>query len=259
LLTGSNITDYLGLPLVGLIAAFCWQHRRRRVTALLVVCLVVPAVLALGGRGLVVGGQIHHVWLPWNALVHVPLLQYAIPARFSVFVVLPAAMIATLWLGEARRRQILRWSLAVLAILFIVPEVGSSGFNTPVRDPSFFTAGTYRRYLTSRDHVLTIPAWGPSQRWIADAGFPFPLSTGSAGQGLPPSFLRYPIWKAMVLFPYKLPPQPAAELQRFLLAKQVTAIVLDPDYTGPWIKLFTTLGVRPVSTGGVLVYRLHAA
>jgi len=114
-------------------------------------------------------------------------------------------MIATLWLGEARRRQILRWSLAVLAILFIVPEVGSSGFNTPVRDPSFFTAGTYRRYLTSRDHVLTIPAWGPSQRWIAGAGFPFPLSTGSAGQGLPPSFLRYPIWKTMVLFPYPLP------------------------------------------------------
>jgi len=46
-------------------------------------------------------------------------------------------------------------------------------------------------------------------------------------------------------------------LRRFIAAKDVTAILVDKSYAGPWRKLFGTLGVRPLDTGGVLFYRLR--
>jgi hypothetical protein len=39
----------------------------------------------------------------------------------------------------------------------------------------------------------------------------------------------------------------------------VTAIVVDENYLGPWRRLFGTLNVAPVETGGVLFYRLRPA
>jgi hypothetical protein len=54
-------------------------------------------------------------------------------------------------------------------------------------------------------------------------------------------------------------PNSAAQLRDFVRAKGVTAVVVDETVPGPWRTLFGTLGVRPVSTGGVLVYRLRPA
>jgi hypothetical protein len=38
----------------------------------------------------------------------------------------------------------------------------------------------------------------------------------------------------------------------------VTAIVVDETQPGHWRQLFAPLGVKPISTGGVLFYRLRA-
>jgi hypothetical protein len=259
-----------------LIVVFWWQRRRRREAWLPVLCVVIAGIASLGGVGLGFRGHVTPIWLPWRLFWHLPVLRYAIPARLALFVILPAALIVAIWLADRspsgpraastdrgvssarglRRSTIARWGLALLAVAFVVPAVGNRAWNTAIADPSFFQHGAYRAYLSSRDHVLTIPAWGPSQRWVADAGFPFALSTGSGGQGLPASYTRYPIWNALLAFPYALPADYATQLRRFLVAKDVTAIVVEQGFPGPWRKLLATLGVRPVTTGGVLVYRL---
>ncbi len=264
-LAGSNVENYLGVPLLLLIAIFVWRERRSRTALLPVLCLMIAAVLSLGGLGVTLRDHVTRIWMPWRLFSSVPGLHYAIPARFAVFVILPAAMIVAMWLHdagtpsipEARPRHLAQWGLALLAVAFIVPDFGNRVWNTPITDPPFFQHGGYRAYLTSHDHVLTIPTWGPSQRWIADAGFPFALSAGSGGQGFPAGYTRYPIWDAMLAPPYTLPADYPTELRRFLSAKDVTAIVVQQGFPGPWQSLFATLRVRPITTGGVILYRLR--
>ncbi len=256
---GSKTEGYVGLPLIVLIVLFAWQERRGRSAWLIGGSLLIAAVFSLG-RYLIVRGHKTSIPAPWLLLSKLPVLRYAIPVRLAVFVALPAALIVAMWLGRdpiRARAGIARWGLALLAVAFIVPDVGSSAWDTRIQDPAFFSSGTYRAYLRPSDHVLTIPAWGPNERWQADTGFRFKLAAGYAGNPFPPSYTRFPTWNTLLTG--QLTRGYGAQLRRFVQAKAVTVIVVDQTMPGPWRTLFGTLGVHPVSTGGVLVYRLRGS
>jgi len=256
---GSNDESYLGVPLLLLIGWFMWQGRRSRVTWVIAGSLLIAVVLALGAT-LIVHGHKTSIHGPWWLLKHLPVLRYAIPVRIALFYVLPAALIVAMLLSRSSPREpagVAAWGLAALAVAFIVPNLGNSSFKTPVADPPFFASGTYKAYLRPSDNVLTIPAWGPNDRWQADTGFRFNLSDGYLSNPFPPSFTRYPAWNMFLTG--RLTPDYAAQLRRYVVDKRVTAVVVDQSVPGPWRKLFGSLGVRPVSTGGVLVYRVRPA
>jgi hypothetical protein len=258
-LLGSNNESYLGLALVVLMTLYAWQERRRASTWLVTVA-VLAGVLCAVGSPLFVRGHKTSIPGPWALLSKLPVLQYAIPVRLAVFAVLPAAIIVALWLSREPMRSRMgrwRWALALLAVVLIVPDVGSPAWNTPIKDPAFFSSGSYRAYLKPADHVLTIPAWGPNGRWQADTGFRFQLADGYAGNPFPTSYSRFPTWNTLLTG--QTNPHSGAQLRDFVRAKGVTAVVVDETVPGPWRTLFGTLGVRPVSTGGVLVYRLRPA
>jgi len=118
----------------------------------------------------------------------------------------------------------------------------------------FFSSGAYRAYLQPSDRVLTIPAWGPNERWQADTGFRFRLADGYAGNPFPASYTRYPTWNTLLTG--RLTPDYAAQLRRFVDAKGRDGDRRGERVPRPWKTLFGTLGVRPVATGGVLLYRL---
>lgn len=242
---------YLGLPLLALVGIFAWRQRHSRAAQLMTILVGVGFVASLGGR-LVIAGHNTHVPLPWALFAELPGLRYAIPLRFSVFMFLPVAVIVARWLSE--RPSAGRWALALLAVLFIAPRVGNVGWNTKhVTDPAFFASGQYRAYIKRSDRLLTIPNWGPNTRWQANAGFRFSLAGGYLG-AFPRSYTRYPTW--LTLQTGRLSPDYRAQLRRYVRDKGVTAIVVDKRYLGPWRRLFGTLGVRPLDTGGVLFYRL---
>jgi hypothetical protein len=248
---GAVLEPYLGLPLIALIAAFVWEGRRRRSTWLLVIGLVVPGIAMLGTR-LIVRGDVTGIPLPWDLLRHVPVLEHAIPVRFALYVTLVAGVIVALWLSHGGWA---RWGLALLAVVFILPNAGSANWDTPISNPAFFVSAEYKQHLHENDNVLTIPVWGPNQRWQADTKFAFRLAAGYAGNPFPPAYSRFPIWHTFLSG--ELPAQPERELRRFIRAKGVTAIVVDKRYLGSWRELFAPLGVRPLDTGGVLYYRLR--
>ena len=256
---GSSTESYLGVPLLILIVWFIWQGRRSRVTWVIAGSLLITVILALGAT-LFVHGHKTSIHGPWWLLKQLPVLRYAIPVRFAVFYLLPAALMVALLLSRWSLRQpagMAAWGLTAVAIAFIAPNVGSSSFDTRIADPPFFASGAYKAYLHPSDNVLTIPAWGPNERWQANTGFRFNLSDGYAGNPFPPSFTRYPAWNMFLTG--KLTPDYAAQLRRYVVDKRVTAVVVDQSVPGPWMKLFGSLGVRPVSTGGVLVYRVRPA
>jgi hypothetical protein len=248
---GSSLESYLGLPLVVLLGAFTWRERRERTAWVPVLALVVAGLCTLGAH-VVVRGHWTSIPAPWLVLEKLPILRYAIPVRLALFVVLPAAIIVALFL---RRDGWWRWTLALLAVAFILPDVGNAAWNTPIQDPPFFAQDTYKRYLRTNDHVLTIPAWGPNERWQADTGFAFELADGYAGNPFPSSYSRYRTWNTLLTG--RLTSHYAAQLRRFVHDKGVTAVVVDTTVPGPWRTLFGSLGVRPVSVGGMLVYRLR--
>lgn len=242
--------NYLGLPLLICLGAYVVEERHRRSTWLAATCLLAAALGSLGGV-LSVANHDTGIWLPWRLFEHLPVLRYAIPIRFAAFAALPAAVMVAIWLS--RRGGPLRWGLALLAIVSILPDVGNRAWKTSVRDPSFFADGTYRAYLRPADRVLTIPPLGANQRWQADTKFAFKLAAGYAGV-YPKSYTRFATWNAVLTG--ALPPGYAVQLRRFIADKGVTAVVVDKQQMGPWRKLFGTLGVSPVDTGGVLLYRV---
>ena len=243
---------YLGIPLVLILVAFLWQERRSRV-AWVAVTSVVLALIASLGPVVYLNGRYTSVPLPWRLLAGLPVLRYAIPVRFVLFGLLPAALIVATWL--ARGGSWGRWALAALVIVSFVPNIGNAAWHTHIRDPAFFADGAYRHYLSPTDRVLTVPTLGPNERWQAESGFRFTLAAGYAG-AYPASYTRFPIWNSLITG--VLTPGYAAQLRAFIAAKGVTAIVVDDSYPGPWRRLFATLGVRPRRIGGVTVYRLRA-
>ena len=111
-----------------------------------------------------------------------------------------------------------------------------------------------------------IPSWGPSQRWVAVAGFPFAMVGGSGGQGVPPSYGTFGLWRRQLLdWPYEatehvaLDPLPvgyATQMRRFVAAKRVTAVLVLTGFPGPWRQLVASLGVPGRQLGGMTLYRV---
>jgi hypothetical protein len=223
---------------------------RRPAARIVLVALAVTAVASLGTR-LQVGGEDTGVPMPWAIFSGLPGLEYAIPVRFAGFTFLAAAVALALWLSW--RGGAWRWGLALLAIAFVLPNVGNAIWRTPSADPPLIADGGYRALLDEEDRVLTVPAWGPNMRWQANTAFDFKLAAGYLG-AFPESYARYPIWQT--LLSGRLIPDYEAELRRFVRDKGVTAVLVQAGAGEPWAQLFGSLGVRPRQAGGMLLYRL---
>jgi hypothetical protein len=217
-----------------------------------VLSALVPAVASLG-RSLIFRGELTSIKLPWELLEDLPLLGHALPVRFALFVILPLALVVAMWLATGGRA---RWVLGILVVLSIVPLVGHTVWRTDVSDPAFFAEDQYRAHLRPEDRVITIPSMGANARYQAKTDMAFKLAGGYLGTNFPEGYTRFPTWDTLLTG--RLTPDYASQLRRFVRAKGVTAIVVDKRFTGPWRKLFGSLGVRPLDTGGVLFYRLSA-
>jgi hypothetical protein len=242
---------YLGVPLAVLLVLFALETRRHRAARVVFVALAATAVASLGRR-LIVAGEDTGIPMPWALFSDLPGLEYALPVRFTAFTFLTAGVGTALWLSWGRGPW--RWALALVAIAFLLPNVGNSIWRTPVGDPPLFADGGYRSVLSERDRVLTVPAWGPNMRWQAGADFDFRLASGYVG-AFPASYERYPTWQTLLTG--RLGPNYATELRRFVHDKGVTAVLVQPVDEPVWRKLFGTLGVRPQAAGGMLLYRLR--
>jgi hypothetical protein len=241
---------YLGVPLALLLVLFAVDGFRRPAARVVLVALAATAVASLGTR-LQVGGEDTGIPMPWAVLSGLPGLEYAIPVRFAGFTFLAAAVAMAMWLSW--RGGLPRWGLALVAIAFVLPNVGNAIWRTPSADPPLIADGGYRDLLAGEDRVLTVPAWGPNMRWQANADFDFELAAGYLG-AFPESYLRYPIWQT--LLSGQLIPDYEAELRRFVRDKGVTAVLVEEGAGEPWDELFGSLGVRPREAGGMLLYRL---
>jgi hypothetical protein len=170
---------YLGLPLVLLLAFYFRDQIANRYTAALLATLIVLAVLSFG-PWLQVGGNKTNVPLPWLLALKLPLIRYALPTRFTMYVALIAAIAASLYLASyaVGRRRLQRFAFAFLACLSLVPNVRGYHWTRWPSEP-FFQARNIVEQLGQMPNVLVLPS-GVSAHglaWQLDAGMLFKLAT----------------------------------------------------------------------------------
>ena len=248
---------YFGIPLLLVVALFLkdgWKSRGGRLLGLM---FLVAAVAGLGHR-LTFNGDLTRIGLPWAVVDHLPALKLLVPQRFPMFAFLAASVMAAMWLVGRRSTGIAtRGALVAVAMVFMVPWVFGDYWKTPVTTPPFFSSGEYRSYLRAGERVLTVPIIGESMRWQAEEDFRFDLAGGGVG-AFPESYVRYPAFS--MLISGELTPDYGRDLRRFIEDKGVTAVVVDKVAFSPERRrLFSTLGVSPLDTGGVFLYLLPAS
>lgn len=255
--------SYLGLPLVVIVAAFAIQMWRTRTAKLLVAVIAFAVLWSLGSHLMIDGHQT--ISLPFSVVSGWPLLDQTAPVRIAVFVALGCSVAAALWLARARSGWVIPWTLAALAVVFLIPNLGATYpggnirmFHARLDQPAFFTTDLYRRYLRPGEIVLPLP-WGPngsSLLWQARTDMYFRLASGYFGS-TPAEYARDPIVQQLQSgVPRASAP---AQLRAFLALHHVSAVVADPQLSGAWLGVLAKLGLRPIQVGGILLYRVAGA
>ena len=122
--------------------------------------------------------------LPWLLALQLPLIRFALPTRFAMYVALIAAIAASLYLATyaVGRRRLQRFAFAFLACLSLVPNVRAYHW-TPWPSEPFFQARNIVEQLGQMPNVLVLPGGvsGRGLAWQLDAGMLFKLATAYVG------------------------------------------------------------------------------
>ncbi len=242
---------YLSPALLVALAWAAWACRRDRVVVLSLLFGLFAALMALGTRLHVDGSP--SLPLPWTAFARVPLLQDALPQRFTMYAWLAFAVVVARWVGSGPRIP-WRWAPVGAAAVLLLPNIFLPNIHGTAEAPSFFADGLYRQYLQANETVLILhPGKGQEMLWQADANFWFAMAQGRAGSE-PPAFRTDASWLAIRSGNpgYMVP----SAFRTFLLDHNVQAVIVDDSVLGRWRYTLTKgLRVAPVSVEGVEIYR----
>jgi hypothetical protein len=272
---------YIALPMLLIFASVAYSRWQDWGTRLLVTLLAIVCIASLGPS--------LQVWknvtipLPWSIASHLPLMDKALPARFSVYAFLILGIILSLWLSDDSIRKSVRVAGVCAIIFFTLPNLSASYWVTQIDIPAFFSDRLYSQYLAPNENVLILPYGikGNADIWQASSGLYIRMPGGYLGQPLyiPAASERYlPLvhdFYDQANFPFS-----GDLLKAFLVQNQVGAIVVAdgarhlwsvssiPGPTFPELvnfdqeqkdsirSLFGTLGVPPTQVGGVSLYRV---
>jgi len=219
----------------------------------LLLLLIAIVVLSLGPVLHVDGFPVApSVWLP--ALIF-PIVNNALPARFVLYAFLVLGVMMALWLSDVRRHAAMRWLISAAAIVSVLPSVVPAA-NTAL---PFFKQQMYRKYLSPGETVMLLPFGfnGEAMKWQAQSDFYFRVAGGYLGV-TPPEYEGWPIVEALLAeSPYI--PDFGDQFKALIIAHRVGAVIVPEIGFDQYAKLCATLGVVPVRTGGVLIYRLSPA
>jgi hypothetical protein len=254
-----NITEqlaYLGVPLIVLLGAYAVECRRSRLARLLMVFVLVTALLSLGAH-LFVDGTATGVALPWSLVDGLPLLRFAGPGRFVLYMWLAAALAVSCWLSRPSRAY-LRWAALAFVVVSLTPNL-TGPWGTRVDAPRLMRAPELARYIPKGSTVLALPfgIWGDSMFWQVQSDFHFRLAGGYVSVS-PPSAYRQYIYLLRALGGGPIEGHPNQRICGFLRMTGSSVIALREGAPGLWARLLRPLHVRPLRAGGFWLYELTA-
>jgi hypothetical protein len=244
--------SYLGIPLILVVLAFAVTRWRDPVARVLVPSFLLIEVAALGPT-LHVGGDTS-VTMPWAVAQHAPLLESALPVRFTLYAWLALGAIVARWLGSNVGVPWLAWVLVVVGAVLLVPRV-TDEWHPDVDLPAFFADGAYRDYLDPGEIVVLLPV-DEGMYWQAETDLYFSLATAKRLGAIPPGYAYWDVAKR--LRSGAIGERQVPELRAFLASHHVGAIVVDQAQAGLWQPKLAPLGIAPTWVDDVLLYDVPA-
>lgn len=247
---------YIGPALIALVLAYAWRHWREPFGKLLVDSLIIIWVLSLGPI-LHVGGK----WLsplPGKLFSVLPLLEKALPTRFTMYAFLIVALITSLWLAASPARRRTKNAVVFLIVMFSLPNLDAEYWNTKVDTPAFFANDLYRHYLAPDENVLFIPDsvyFTGNILWQAQSKMYFRTAGGSIPPA-PDEFRAWPITESFSKRAYL--PDAQWQLMSFLASHKVKTILVsdhNPDLAALH-GLLSPFTAKPLEAGGVELFRV---
>jgi hypothetical protein len=247
---------YLGPGLVGLVVTLALAARHDRSIRLLLLFAAVVALASLGPELHVDGRAI--LPLPWAIAAHVPLLRFALPQRFTMFVWLALGLAVARWLDRTSLPTWRSYGIVALSAVLLLPNLADPLLHRPVRIPQVFRDPAVARRLAPNGGSLLIldRAKGEDMLWQAEDSFAFTMPQGHTGTE-PLAFRRDPVWDAIKYEePQGLLPD---QLAKFLRAHDVVAVLVDPSVLGAWSWLLARLGLHGYRNRQITIYPVSPA
>jgi hypothetical protein len=274
---GHDITPsiYVGVPLLVLFVLVAVFHWSNRLVRLLVPLYVVIFLLALGPKLLIDGKQA--ITLPWGYIWSLPLLDSAESQRLMDFGQLVLALLLAIWLAHVTKSKVAlaaRWGLALLSLFAIFANVPTLASvvnpgkprpnawvqalpSQPLSDliPSFFTEGTYRKYIKPGENVVIVSHRGNAgMMFQAYTGFYFNIAGGFINASLSrEDALPGPV-AAMSHLPGQVGKQRVKDFRAYVKSAHIGAIIVERDWSEHWMYVFGKLGLKTTTVGGVTIF-----
>jgi hypothetical protein len=245
---------YLGVALVVVVTWFLKSQWRRPEGRFLAIMLAIVYVASYGSRLHIAGHELFG--MPWKLLSRMPLINSAFPVRFTLYIYLIVALIASLWIAAWRAHRAVKAAAVALIVLFMLPNLHASRWVHELDTPEFFRSGSYRNHLAPGETILALPYGesGNSMYWQAETGMYFAIAEGHFGP-IPQSFLAWPIVGAF-LDGGEIP-DASEQLNAFLATHGVTAVVFrqqDPS-AAKWRTLTESSGAKVEAIDDVIFAR----
>jgi hypothetical protein len=256
--TIENGAGYIGIPLILIAIMFARAHWREPRGKLLVILSATLYLLCLGPRLHVAGLTLFG--LPWKLFEHLPLLNNALPVRFSMYLFLSLAIMTAMWLSAVSFGRGTKVAIGIGTIVSMLPNASAGYWTSTLNTPLFFSSGLYAHYLAKNEVVLLIPFGGRSEcmLWQATADIYFRMAGGWTVP-IPPEYASWPI---MDSFAYGTTlPEAGGQLKAFMANHYATAIILSDNDRDRrlWLSILQDLDVRPIAVAGVSLYKVSAS
>jgi hypothetical protein len=255
--------SYLGIPLLLVLVLLVIERRCDRPVLALLVLTVAVAIASLG-PSLRIGGWDSRLPLPWWVGLHLPLLKGALPARFSLYVGLGAALAAAIWLDGAltRKARTGRWALLLLVIVALLPDRVMVRWSRMPLDP-FFQPEHVASVLPSDATVLVLPylhstdgGATPAMLWQWQSGMRF-RQAGGYLSFVPDPAAQSPFVQHLMR---NLPgPNFGNDITALAATSRLDAVVAGPGTGDALISELHELGWRAERFGGVELFRVPPA
>ena len=254
----SEATAYLGL--LPLVAVFFAVSSSRSVRTKLLLGLLGITIVASLGPVLHVDGHVFFP-LPWLPMLVVPLINSALPVRFTLYVFLVLAVILAIWLSQSGGFVTGRWLLGSAALLSLLPTLPMTQYSVRENLPRFFEQQLSKEHISPNDVVLVLPyqASGNAMLWQATGNFGFRMAQGYLlAELIPPSFAQWPIVQALVRNePYI--PEYHSQFLTFLTHYGIKTVIVDSVEDPKFRALFDDIHFRRTETAGVVLYQIDPA
>ncbi len=246
---------YVGIAAVAMLVGFGITERRRRGTWPLLGFLGIVAVLSSGPALRVLGETT--ITMPGKLLTEVPLLQHATAQRLPAYGALGIGVVAAVWVARGTGRGAwVRWGIAGLAALMVLPAAAPSSFHAYGAAPGFFTSGDVHEQIQQGETVFAITErTGTELTWLAESDFWYQIPQGYVGP-IPAAYAGEPLYRGLAVNqrnPYIPTPE---DFAAWLQETGTTAVLLDDDARWKFGFLLESVGLEQVHQGdGVSVWR----